>query len=48
MYDVIEALGDRDDPVRVGVIGAGEFGRACINRIERVAGLETSAIADPV
>ena len=35
-----------DAPIRVGVIGAGLFGSNLIDQVERVAGMETAAVAD--
>lgn len=48
MYGTTEALARRDDPLRVGVVGAGEFGRKCLDQVRRAPGLEASAVADPV
>jgi predicted homoserine dehydrogenase-like protein len=48
MYGITDALAERDDPLRVGVVGAGEFGRKCLNQVRRAPGFEASAVADPV
>jgi predicted homoserine dehydrogenase-like protein len=47
MFDLPSALRDLDESVRVGVIGAGQFGTKCVRQLERVPGLTTSAVADP-
>lgn len=39
-------LGDRSEPVRVGVIGAGIFGSQLVHAVEATRGMETAALAD--
>lgn len=47
MFSIPTALRERERPVRVGVVGAGQFGTKCVDALERVPGLTTSALADP-
>ncbi|MFB6106811.1 MAG: NAD(P)H-dependent oxidoreductase [Halobacteriaceae archaeon] len=46
MFDLPAELTARDDPVRVGVVGAGLFGSNLVTQTERVPGLRVAAIAD--
>lgn len=48
MFELSSELRERDRPVRVGVIGAGQFGTSCLVQIERIRGLRTVAVADSV
>jgi predicted homoserine dehydrogenase-like protein len=46
MLNLPPQLQDRDEPIDVGVIGAGLFGTKLVDQIERVTGMRTAAIAD--
>ncbi|WP_254544687.1 NAD(P)H-dependent oxidoreductase [Halomarina pelagica] len=46
MLNLPSQLTALDDPIRVGVIGAGLFGSNLIDQVERVTGMTTAAIAD--
>jgi predicted homoserine dehydrogenase-like protein len=46
MFNFPAQLAEREEPVRVGVIGAGLFGTNLIDQLERVDGLRTAAVAD--
>lgn len=46
MFGLPAGLAARDRPVRVGVIGAGQFGTKCLDQLERVSGLAACAVAD--
>ena len=46
MLNVPSQLMERDEPIRVGIIGAGLFGTKLADQIERAPGMTTSAIAD--
>lgn len=46
MLNLPSKLQQRDEPIRIGVIGAGLFGTNLIGQVERVSGMETVAIAD--
>lgn len=46
MLNVPSKLLERSDPIRVGVIGAGLFGKNLIDQIEQVKGMTTAAVAD--
>lgn len=44
--DIATELAERDEPVRVGLVGAGMFGAQVIHSIEGTPGLTTAAVAD--
>lgn len=46
MLNVPAKLDSLEDPIRIGVIGAGLFGTKLIDQIERAPGMMTAAIAD--
>jgi len=46
MLNLPSELADREQPVRVGVVGAGLFGSNLVTQLEAAAGMETAAIAD--
>ena len=46
MLNIPSRLRKREDPIRVGVIGAGLFGTKLVDQIERASGMRTAAIAD--
>ena len=46
MLNLPSKLHERDEPIRVGVIGAGLFGTKLVDQIERAPGMRTAAIAD--
>lgn len=46
MLNLPPQLSERSDPIEVGVIGAGLFGKNLIGQIERVGGMTTAAVAD--
>ena len=46
MLNLPSQLAARDEPIRVGVIGAGLFGSNLIDQVERVTGMTTAAVAD--
>lgn len=46
MFDVPTALHSRDEPIPVGIIGAGQFGTKCIDQLTRIPGLRVAAITD--
>ena len=46
MLNVPSQLAELDEPIRVGVIGAGLFGSNLIDQVERAPGMMTAAIAD--
>jgi len=46
MFNVPSRLRERDEPIRVGVVGAGLFGTKLVDQIERAPGMRTAAIAD--
>lgn len=46
MFNLADKLRSRDDPIRVGVIGAGIFGTKLVDQIERTPGMTTAVIAD--
>ena len=46
MIYIQQALSDREDPIEVGVIGAGLFGTKLVNQIARTPGMRTALIAD--
>ena len=46
MLNLPTALAERDDPVRVGVVGAGLVGTKLVNQLERAPGMTTAAVAD--
>ena len=46
MLNVPQKLAERDEPIEVGVIGAGLFGTKLTDQIERAPGMVTAAIAD--
>lgn len=48
MFTLPSELAGREQPVRVGVIGAGQFGTKCLVQLERIDGLVPAAVADPV
>jgi predicted homoserine dehydrogenase-like protein len=48
MFGYSDDLRALERPVRVGVIGAGQFGTKCVDHLERVPNLRASAVADPV
>lgn len=46
MINIHTKLADLDEPIDVGIIGAGLFGTKLIDQIARVSGIRTAAIAD--
>lgn len=46
MINCYDRLADRDEPIEVGLIGAGLFGTKLVDQIARVPGMRTAAIAD--
>jgi predicted homoserine dehydrogenase-like protein len=46
MIHVYTKLAELDDPIEVGVIGAGLFGTKLMDQIARVPGMRTAAVAD--
>lgn len=46
MLNIPSQLRHRDEPVRVGVVGAGLFGTKLVDQVERVSGMRTVALAD--
>jgi len=46
MLNVPSQLRERDEPIRVGIIGAGLFGTKLVDQVERAPGMRTAAIAD--
>ena len=46
MFHLATELASREEPVRVGVIGAGLFGTNLVEQLERTPGIEPSGIAD--
>ncbi len=46
MLNLPARLAEREEPVRVGVVGAGLFGSNLVTQLEAAAGMETTAIAD--
>ncbi|MFB6157729.1 MAG: hypothetical protein ABEJ34_07805 [Haloferacaceae archaeon] len=46
MFDLPRRLAARDDPVRVGVVGAGTFGRNLADQAAGVDGLRVAGVAD--
>lgn len=46
MIYIQQALSDREEPIEVGVIGAGLFGTKLVDQIARTPGMRTALIAD--
>ena len=46
LYDELYSRSDANNPVRVGLIGAGKFGSMFLAQVPTTAGLEVSMIAD--
>ncbi|WP_129113919.1 NAD(P)H-dependent oxidoreductase [Halegenticoccus tardaugens] len=46
MLNIPSQLTELDEPIKVGVIGAGLFGRRLVDQVERAPGMQTVAIAD--
>ncbi|WP_435181381.1 NAD(P)H-dependent oxidoreductase [Halorussus sp. AFM4] len=46
MLNIPSQLRDRDEPIQVGVIGAGLFGTKLVDQLERTPSMRTVAIAD--
>jgi len=46
MLNVPSQLRERDEPIRVGIIGAGLFGTKLVDQVERAPGMRTAVIAD--
>ena len=46
LYDELCSRNDTNNPVRVGLIGAGKFGSMFLAQVPTTAGLEVSIIAD--
>lgn len=47
MFGLPQQLREVDRPVRVGILGAGQFGTKCLDQLERIDGLRCAGIADP-
>jgi predicted homoserine dehydrogenase-like protein len=46
MLNIPSQLREREEPIRVGVIGAGLFGTKLVDQIKRAPGMRTAVIAD--
>lgn len=46
MFNLPSRLAERNEPIRVGVIGTGLFGTNLIDQVERVSGMPTAVTAD--
>jgi predicted homoserine dehydrogenase-like protein len=46
LYDRLQKLEENDEPIKVGIIGAGTFGTQIIARVCRIAGMRIAAAAD--
>jgi predicted homoserine dehydrogenase-like protein len=46
LYDELKLRADENNPVKVGLIGAGKFGSMFLSQVPTTAGLEVTVIAD--